>query len=139
MPVTLPPGSGKAFNEACLDRIKPTTRHNDGNRLGRILSRPDQPVPSCYHDDINLETHQLGRKLREPIDLPLRISVFGGDVLSFYVATLAQSQPNCLGTGGLTGWHRRPPIDTLSAGLSSAAAPELECSERRAERIEPVQ
>ena len=55
---------------------------------------------SCYHDDINLETHQLGRKLREPINLPLRISVLDGDVLSFYIATLAQSQPNCLETDG---------------------------------------
>ena len=80
-------------------------------------------VPSCYHDDINLETHQLGRKLREPIALPLRISVLDGDVLSFYVATLAQSQPNCLGTGGLTSWIGTT-IDTLSEGLSSAAAPE---------------
>ena len=42
----------------------------------------------CY-DDIDLETHQLGRKLRGPIELPLRISILGGDVLSFYVATLA--------------------------------------------------
>ena len=32
--------------------------------------------------------------------LPLGISVLGGDVLSFYVAEVAQSQPNCLGTGG---------------------------------------
>ena len=39
-------------------------------------------VPSCYHDDINLETHHLGRKLSEPIDLALRISVLDGDVLS---------------------------------------------------------
>ena len=36
--------------------------------------------------------------------LPLRISVLDGDVLSIYVAKLAQSQPNCLGTGGLTSW-----------------------------------
>ena len=78
--------------------------------------------PSCYQDDINLETHQLGRKLREPIDLALRISVLDGDVLSFYVAKLAQSQPNCLGTGGLSSLGRST-IDTLSAGLSSAAAP----------------
>ena len=61
-------------------------------------------VPSCYHDDINLETHQLGRKLRNPIGFPLRISVLDGDVLSFYVAKLAQSQPNCLGTGGVNSW-----------------------------------
>ena len=68
-------------------------RHNDGNRLGRILGRLDRRLRSCYHDDINLETHQLGRKLREPIELPLRISVLDGDVLSFYVTKLAQSQP----------------------------------------------
>ena len=118
-------GTGKAFNQACRDRIGPKAHHNDGNRLGRILGRLDRPLPSCYHDDINLETHQLGRKLREPIGLPLRISVLDGDVLSFDVATLAQSQPNCLGTGGLGSWVYYW-IDTLSARLSSAAAPGLE-------------
>ena len=56
------------------------------------------------HEDMDLETHQLGRKLGEPIELPLRIPVLDGDVLSFYVAKLAQSQPNYLGTGGLTSW-----------------------------------
>ena len=34
----------------------------------------------------------------------LRISILDGDVLSFYVTKLAQSQPNCLGTGGLSSW-----------------------------------
>src|SRR5262249_6574208 len=61
--------------DACLDRIGPSADHNDGNRLGRILDRPDVRIPSCYHDDIDLEMHQLGRKRREPIELPLRISV----------------------------------------------------------------
>ena len=55
-----------------------------------------------YQDEINLETHQFGRKLGKPSVLPLRISVFGGDVLSFYVTTLAQSHPNSFGTGGVT-------------------------------------
>ena len=45
------------------------------------------------------------RKLRVPIALPLRISVVEGDVLSFYVTKLAQGQPNCLGTGGLSSWN----------------------------------
>ena len=72
--------------------------------LVAFLADRIRSAPSCYHDDINLETHQLGRKLSEPIELPLRISVLDGDVLSFYVATLAQSQPNCLETGGLTSW-----------------------------------
>src|SRR5262245_18965558 len=93
---------GKAFNKARIDRIDPSACHHDGNRLDRILGRQDYPVPSCCHDDINLETHQLGRKLREPIDLSLRISVLDGDVLSFYVAKLAQSPPNWLGTSGLS-------------------------------------
>ena len=55
-----------------------------------------------YHDQINAETNQLRRKVRIPIGLPLRISVLDGDVLPFYVAQLAQSQPKSLGTGGLT-------------------------------------
>jgi hypothetical protein len=63
--------------------------------------------PSCYHDNINLETHQLSRKLRRPIAFPLRISVLDGDVLSFYVTKLPQGQPNCLGTSGLCSWIRR--------------------------------
>ena len=100
-PRDVPAGTGKAFNEAYLDRIGLSAHHNDGNRLGRILGRLDSPGPSCYHDDINLETHQLSRKLGEPIELPLHISVLDGDVLSFYVAKLAQSQSNSFGTGGL--------------------------------------
>src|SRR5262249_51966815 len=87
---------------ACYDWIDPTTRHNNGNRLGCILGRPDQRVRSRYHDDINLETHHLGRKLRVATALPLRISVLDGNVLSVYVAEIAQSPPNCLETGGLT-------------------------------------
>ena len=34
-------GTGKAFDEACLYRIGPPARQNDGNRLGRIHGRPD--------------------------------------------------------------------------------------------------
>src|SRR5262249_37671721 len=60
-------GTGKALNQACPDRVDPNTRHNDGNCLGRIHGRPDYRGPSCYHDDIDFETHQLGRKLIRPI------------------------------------------------------------------------
>jgi hypothetical protein len=59
--------------------------------------------PYWCHDDINLETHQLERKLRVPIELSLRVSVLEGDVLSFDVAPLAQNQPNSFGTGGFIG------------------------------------
>jgi hypothetical protein len=50
----------------------------------------------------------------------LRVPVFDGDVLSFDVATVAQSQPNFLSTGGLTSSVER---DSLYEGLSLAAAP----------------
>jgi hypothetical protein len=43
--------------------------------------------------------HQLGREFSEPITLPLCTSVLDSYVLSSYVAELAQSQPNRLGTG----------------------------------------
>jgi hypothetical protein len=62
------------------------------------------PVPSCYYDDVDLKTHELGRKLTEPIALPLRISVLDGDVLSLYVANLAQTCLKYLGTGRLSSW-----------------------------------
>ena len=55
--------------------------------------------------------------------IPLRISVLDGDILSYYVVTLAQR----LGTGG--GISCTAPLDTLSDGLSSAAAPALEREE----------
>jgi hypothetical protein len=45
--------------------------------------------------------------------LPLRISVLKGDVLSFYVAKLTQSQQNCLGTEELKS-RVGIRIDTLS-------------------------
>ena len=76
--------------------------HNDRNRLGCINGCPDPYAASCYHDDINLETHQLSRMLRSPVEFTFRISVLDGDVLSFYVAPLAKRQPNCLGTCGLS-------------------------------------
>jgi hypothetical protein len=67
-----------------------------------MLGRPDHRVPSAGHDDVNLETHQLGCKLRNPIGFPFRRSVLDGDALSIDVAKLAQSQPNSLETGGLS-------------------------------------
>jgi hypothetical protein len=42
--------------------------HRQVSRLGTL--EDSVPCSSCYHDDINLKTHQLGRKLRIPILLP---------------------------------------------------------------------
>ena len=104
MPVTLPPGRARLSTKPASTGSDPAPTITMGIVLVAFLAATDQRRPSCYHDDINLETHQLGRKLREPIELSLRISVLDGDVLSFYVAKLAQSLPNYLGTGGVTSW-----------------------------------
>src|SRR4030095_1082074 len=103
-PVTLPPGRARLSTKPASTGSSPPPIITMGIVLVAFLAAWTITLRSCCHDDINLETHQLGRKLREPIGLPLRISVLDGDVLSFYVAKLAQSQPNCLGTGGLTSW-----------------------------------
>ena len=91
--------------------------HDDRNSRGRILRGTDRSGSSYCQDNIDLHTHQLGCKLREPRTVSLRVSVLGRDVLSFYVANLVQSQPNCLGTNGLTRWveHREIsyPVDFL--------------------------
>jgi hypothetical protein len=100
-------GTSKAINQAIVDRIGPSAHHNDGNRLGRIFRRPDYVGPSCCHDGIDLKTHQLGRKLREPVKLSLGMSVLDRDVPSFDVANLAQRQPNSLETSRLTSWLLR--------------------------------
>ena len=101
MPVTLPPGRARLSTRPASTGSTPAPTITIGIVLVAFLAARISG-PSCCHDEINLETHQLGHKLREPIALPLRISVLDGDVLSFDVATLAQSQPNRLGTGGVT-------------------------------------
>ena len=64
-------------------------------------------------------------RLLVPIGLPLRIAVLlDGGILSFYVAKLAQSQPNS--PARRTQKLDRPPLDILSEGPSLAAAPRLQ-------------
>ena len=101
MPVTLPPGRARLSTRPASTGSAPVPAITMGIVFVAFLAARDQ-LPSCCHNEIDLETHQLGRKLRESIELSLRISVLDGDVLSFDVAKLAQSQPNCFGTGGLS-------------------------------------
>jgi hypothetical protein len=46
---------------------------------------------SSGHDDVNLERSQFGRKSREPLDLPLGISVFDHDIAALDVTEVTQS------------------------------------------------
>jgi hypothetical protein len=58
---------------------------------------------STRKNDVDLQTDQLGRKLREAIKLTIRIAVIDRDILSFYVAKLAQALSKGLGTVRVSG------------------------------------
>jgi hypothetical protein len=51
-----------------------------------LLGGTDRGDPSRCNDNINLETDQFGRKIRESIDFPLCKPVLDGDVLPLDVA-----------------------------------------------------
>ena len=95
-------GTGQAFNQACLDRITTGARHHDGNGLGRLFHDLHVDRPASHHDDIYLETHQLGHDVMVPFELRTASSIFNGYVLSFYVAKRAQSQPNAIESAGIS-------------------------------------
>src|SRR5256885_6765677 len=78
-------------HEPVSDRIA-HDRHDDGDRGGRL--------PYCTgrwriqrEDEVDLETGQLGRQTREPLDLPIGPSVLDEDVLTLHVAVFAQALP----------------------------------------------
>ncbi len=58
------------------------------------------------HDDICLETDQLGRLAGEPIIMTLRPAVVDGDALSLDIAELAEALAECLNQ---MGFQRRCP------------------------------
>jgi len=51
--------------------------------------------PAC-HNDVHVQTDQLGREAGEPVVLPLRPAELDGDVLTFHIAQLTQSLPKGL-------------------------------------------
>jgi len=65
-------------------------RKHDGDRLSDVFGRAGSR--GIYRkDDVNFKTDQLGHEIREPIQLPLRESVFKNNVLSFNVPKLAKT------------------------------------------------
>src|SRR5713101_6786037 len=65
-------------------------QHDDGCTRGGILSSQGRCCTG-RDNDINLEPHQLGYKIRKPLQLPLRPSEFNGDVLPLHPAAFAES------------------------------------------------
>ena len=93
MPVTLLL-DGQGFYQACLDRIVFTARHNDGNRLGRILGRLDQLIPP-----VTTIISTLRRTSRQQVEgrdrLLLRVLYSMAMFRPSMWPTPAQRQPNC--------------------------------------------
>jgi hypothetical protein len=70
-------------------------RHDDGDRLGRLLCRLDR-VRTSGHKDFHLEPDQISREGGEPLVLPLRPSELDGNCLTFHIAQLTQALPEGL-------------------------------------------
>jgi hypothetical protein len=81
----------KAGDELVRDRIG-SRSENNGEGLRRLLGGQGGGGASSGHDDVNLERNQFGRKSREPLELPLGISVFDHDIAALDVAEGASEE-----------------------------------------------
>ena len=74
--------------------------------------------PAGGDDDVNLETHQFGCEVRQPIEFPICIAKLNDDVFTFDIAELAQTAggtPRC-GRGRVEG-RGGTAAEFLSAGI----------------------
>jgi hypothetical protein len=78
---------GKACDKAVSDGIAHGGR-DDRDRGRRLL---DGAGHRCTRrdDDVGVQTRQLGRESRQPLEHPVRSSVFDDDVLAFDIAAPA--------------------------------------------------
>ena len=87
------------------------------------------------YDDVNLETDEIGCKVREAIAFTLRIAVLDADVLSLDPSEVAETQPERLMPGrgiGRREWREKSyPGDSCRRLRAYCARPgEHACSER---------
>jgi hypothetical protein len=75
-------------------------RHNHWNCSGRVFSRPGG-WRSPGHDQVDLETNQLGREVREPRGATIRRPIFDDQVSSFNVAEIPQPLAQGVKIGGV--------------------------------------
>ena len=64
--------------------------------IGIVLVAPLAASDACVtsrNDDVDLELHQLRRKIGKPVELSFREPILDDDVLSFDIAELAQPLP----------------------------------------------
>ena len=93
-PVTFPPGRARLATNPVA-----TGSATDGMTMGIVAVAclaATSPWCSLGHDDINLETNQLGRQFGESLVLSLSPTEFDGEVLAFDIAQIAQARPQRL-------------------------------------------
>ena len=91
IPVTLPPGRARLATKPAPTG-SPEVVITMGMVAGRFLRRQRVAVPMS-HDQINLETNQVRRKLGQALSFPVRKSVLDGDILSLNPSKFAQLLP----------------------------------------------
>ena len=124
-------GPGEAGDEAAPHRIAHAYHHN-GDRRGRVLGGQSRWRP-LRHDDIHLETDQLGREGREPLVLPFRRALLHDEVLAFDIAERAhplQESPH----KWVSSWDSTTPKHTDPVHVRWL--PRLGCERRHAEASE---
>ena len=75
-------------------------RHHHGNGSGRVLGRPGGWRPPG-HDQVDLETNQFGREVREPLGATIRRPIFDDQVSPFDVAEVPQPLAQGVEIGGV--------------------------------------
>ena len=100
-PVTLPPGRARLATRPAPTG-SPALTITMGMVVVALLAANADGRP-CDHDQINLKTNQVRRKLRQALRLLLCKSVLDGDILSLNPAKLAQLLPERLHEDRATG------------------------------------
>ena len=93
--MTFPPGRARLQRD--LPRPGPTVTITMGIVLVAFLAARIR-LPSCYYDDISLGRTNSATSSGARSSFP-PVSILNDDVLSLYIAKLAQREPNGLGTG----------------------------------------
>src|SRR5262249_7877942 len=90
-------------------------RHDNGNRSSCLLGGTIY-IPTC-DNDVYLETHKFGEKVRKPLCFSLGHSILNDNVFSLHVPKLAQTLPESLDAvrdnGGRGTDHKSYPRDFL--------------------------
>src|SRR5262249_35618046 len=97
----VPARSRKAGDEPVCNRIT-ILRKDNGNRGRRFLGGTGCSR-TTRDDDINLETHQFSRLRWQAIEFSLCISILNDNVFPFHVTKLAETLPERLVAGRVSG------------------------------------